>query len=55
MHVYRAARHLVENGTCAVTHLVKLVDAANATITQHQGATFQHHLLGIGILVTYRD
>jgi len=36
--------HLVDGRPVGVGHLIKLVDAADAAIGQHQGATFQGHL-----------
>lgn len=39
------------HAACRVRHLVKLVDAAHALVTQHQRAALQHHLLCLGVLL----
>ena len=40
----------MEDGTRRVGHLVELVDAAHATVAQHECATLQHHLTRLGVL-----
>jgi hypothetical protein len=39
----------MQHGPCTVAHLVKLVNAADAPVTQHQRTTLQHHLIGFGV------
>mmetsp|Transcript_104206 Transcript_104206/g.252927 ORF Transcript_104206/g.252927 Transcript_104206/m.252927 type:complete len:483 (-) Transcript_104206:616-2064(-) len=42
---------LMQNGPRVVVHLVKLVDAADSPIRQHQRAALEHQLLGDGVFV----
>jgi len=37
--------NIITHGAIALLHLVKLINAANASISQHQGASFKHQLL----------
>ena len=41
--------HLVQNGACAVVHLVELVDAAYSTVTHDKRAALEDQLLGLGV------
>lgn len=41
---------LVQHRACVVTHLVELVDAANAVVAQHQRSGLQHQLPGLWVL-----
>lgn len=42
--------NLVQHRASAVAHLVKLVDAADAVVTEHQSAGLQDQLAGLGVL-----
>lgn len=42
--------HLVDGRAVGVGHLVKLVDAADALVGEHQGSALQGHLTGQGVL-----
>lgn len=41
---------LMQHGARAVTHLVELVDAADAVVAQHQSSGLQDQLPGLGVL-----
>ena len=40
----------MQDGACALVHLVELIDAADAVVTQHQGARLQHELPRLRVL-----
>ena len=40
----------MEDGASRVAHLVELVDAADAVVSEHESAGLQHHLPSLGIL-----
>lgn len=41
---------LMEDRACAVTHLIKLINAADAVVAQHQSSGLQDQLPGLGVL-----
>lgn len=41
--------HLVDGCAVSISHLVKLIDAADAQISQHQSSTFQGHFSRQGV------
>ena len=46
----QSSTHLVDAGPIRLVHLVKLVNAADAVIGQHQGSGLEHILLGVRVL-----
>jgi hypothetical protein len=45
-----AAAHFVEDRARRVAHLVKLIDAADAAVAQHERSALKHKLARFGVL-----